>query len=198
MAKREARALAPTSSMANGRDLSRAGEQGLSLIEALVIVTVTALLALLLLPMVSRAAGRNFALAEHALDSADAAIAEREFRALMRAALPGQVSCRDNNLTLAPSSAGPLACAREGAPGLVHLRIEAAARLVCESEGHRRELLRWRAGDARLAYSVDGRVWFTRWNDAEGAPFVRFAVSFADGRGLSWIERLGGPEADPP
>ena len=72
--------------MATNPDAARVRERGLSLIEALVIVTITALLALLLLPMVSRAAGRNFALAENAVDAAAAGNAETEFRALMRAA----------------------------------------------------------------------------------------------------------------
>ena len=198
MAKREARALPPTSSSASSRDLKRAGEQGLSLIEALVIVTITALLALLLLPMVSRAAGRNFSLAEHALDSAEAANAEQEFRALMSAALPGGFSGRADSLMLTPSSPSPLACVREGAPGVVRVRIADAARLVCEGAGHSRDLLAWGSGEARLAYSADGRAWSTLWTEDEGAPLVKFELLLADGRALAWIARAGALEAEAP
>lgn len=205
--------------MATPPNNSRDGERGLSLIEALVMVTVTALLALLLLPLASRAAGRNFSLAERALDAADAANAEAQVRALVRAmaqqpSLPLAFDGQAQSVTFAPSLATATACAPAGASTWVRLRIAVegeGGRLYCEIDGRRMQMLRWSAGEARFSYSADGANWSTAWVErtpAAGAnvkavrvaPLVRFELSTADGRGLAWTERAGAAEgvAPPP
>lgn len=188
--------------MAKNPDAGRIGERGLSLIEALVIVTITALLALLLLPMVSRAAGRNFGMADSAIDDANATVAESEFRVLMRASvvrrLEGDraegVQGQAGGVIVLPSLANAVSCAREGAPQFVRIRIS-GDRLICESDGgRRREVLRWARGQARFDYSADGRSWGPTWADAGVAPLVRFQLSLPDGRELTWIEQAGAAE----
>lgn len=192
--------------MATNPDARRSRERGLSLIEALIIVTITALLALLLLPMASRAAGRNFGLAERGVDDAAASIAETEFRAIVRASSRRMldsvrsegVEGQAGGVIVRPNLASPVACAREGAPQYVRLRILGRNRLVCESDGRRRELMRWTAGDGVFSYSADGRRWQASWSDPTVAPFVRFDLALADGRSLTWIEQAGAAEPRQP
>jgi Tfp pilus assembly protein FimT len=199
--------------MATRPKSARRGERGLSLIEALVIVTVTALLALLLLPLVSRSAGRNFAMADNTLDAVEAAAAEREFRALLRAMvqLPDAAvhfNGRDDHIVFQPSVAAQIACVRPGAATPVRLRIAQdgeAGRLVCESGGRNRELLRWR-GEGHFSFSADGATWSRGWADlplapgasvvaTRAAPLVRFEVVASGARALDWIEHVGWTEA---
>jgi|CXWL01.1.fsa_nt_gi hypothetical protein len=199
--------------MATPLNNARTRERGLSIIEALVIVTVTALLALLLLPLASRAAGRNFALAEGSLAAADAANAEIQFRTLLHGAaqqargapsLHGQ----SDSVTVFPALAAATACARAGATAWVRLRIVqrgSGGWLACESEGRRTEVLAWSAGEARFSYSDDGAAWTSRWSPpprpmrdtaslARAAPLVRFEFVGADRRGFTWAERAGWTE----
>ena len=199
--------------MATPPNSARASERGLSIIEALVIVTVTALLALLLLPLASRAAGRNFALAEGSLDAADAANAESQFRVLLRGAVQQPRNVRGvfgqfDSVTVFPALASATACARAGASAPVKLRIVQRGDggwLACESEGRRTAMLSWSAGEARLSYSGVGAAWANRWSAPArpmgdttmvvlAAPLVRFEFVGADGRGFTWTERVGWTE----
>ncbi len=205
-----------TLSMATPLNSGRARERGLSIIEALVIVTVTAMLALLLLPLASRAAGRNFALAEGSLDAADAGNAETQFRALLHGAaqqphgapsLHGQ----PDSVTMFPALAAATACARAGASASVRLRIVQRGDggwLACESDGRRTEVMAWSVGEARFSYSDDGATWTNRWSQparpmgdttmlVRAAPLVRFDFVGQDGRGVTWAERAGWTEAYP-
>lgn len=189
----------------------RAGERGLSLIEALVIVTVTALLALVLLPLSSGAAGRNFARADRALAQAEAAAAEREFRALLHGAVQDERAPLSGNAYTISFVAAPdsgVACVGVGAPTLVRLLILADGEkqmLACEAGGRRVPLLRWPAGQASFSYSADGAAWAGGWSDpvaeqrarggaaplTHSAPLVRFAIAGAD---VNWIEHAGWSE----
>ena len=190
---------------------TRAGERGLSIIEALVIVTVTAMLALLLLPLASRAGGRNFALAERSLDAADAAIAEDRFRALLRAAAQQREASfagGADSATFFPALGTPVACADAGASAAVRLRIVRRGDggfLACESGARRVGLLSWETGAARFSYSADGGAWAGVWNEApaalgdrtgmvRAAPLVKFELTGPGGRTLSWVERAGWSE----
>ncbi len=192
--------------MAMRRDSNRPGERGLSLIEALAIVTITALLALLLLPMVSRAAGRNFLLTDRALDGAQATIAEAEFRALLRATQSDaegalMLGARVDGVAFSPSLAEDMACARAGAPRPVRFLIVREGRLVCESEGRRRDVLRWGDGEARFSYSADGLAWSAQWSQDTAPAMVRFELERPGFPPLTWTERAGWtgpPRADVP
>ena len=214
----EPRAGEPRGHDAHGGD-RRNGEEGLSLIEALVIVTVTALIAALLLPLVSRTTGRNYALADRALDAAALAEGERGFRVMLRgvqqpvssagAGLHGQA----REMTFLSSPATPEACAAAGGAFPVRIRIVARGdgeRLVCDSGGLHTEMARWTGGAATFSYSDDGVAWAAFARDASPdaqttrggaapathvAAFVRFALESAEGQRVVWTERVGWTEA---
>lgn len=187
----------------------RADELGLSLIEALVIVTVTAMLALMLLPLVSSAAGRNFARIERTLDTAGAAQAEREFRALLGAAVQVEAAALQGGamrLSFPVSPERATACVGPGAAVQISLTInqsEEGGSLICEAPGRRREMLNWRDGNARFSYGGDGSAWSENWAEPASrgaaaitrhAPMVRFQLDRRAGRGVSWAEHAGWTE----
>ena len=176
----------------------RVGERGLSLIEAIVVVTITALLALLILPLLPRAASGSVSVAERGIDALDQMRAEREFRTLIRAVSPREVDGERQALIegvaaavlLQPSLSESVACARAGAP-VVRLTVEGNV-LVCSSDGRRRVLLRWpsdRAGS--LSYSADGVAWRADWSET-AAPYVRFELRRGARIETSWAEHAMG------
>ena len=189
----------------------RAGERGLSLIEALVIVTVTALLALILLPLASGAAGRNFARADRAIAAAEAGAVEQAFRALLRSSVQDEIAPAGGSATAFDFVAGPeedVGCVRAGAPQSVRLAIlsnGSGGALYCEADGQRVVLLRWPQGQGRFSYSEDGAAWAGAWTDPAAAqrgrggaapatrraPLVRFELDAGE---LSWAERAGWSE----
>lgn len=203
--------------MAIQAEPARVSEHGLSLIEALVMVTITALLALLLLPLVSSAAGRNFGRAATALNAADAANAANQFRALMRAASQarggrgGGLEGDANTLIISPALEVATACADAGGGFPVRLKLEqrsSGQALVCESASGRSDILSWSEGAGAFSYSEDGVAWRGAWSDADEshrlgrgaapptrrAPLVRFAITTRQGEALNWIERAGAAE----
>ncbi len=186
--------------MALGRD-ARASERGLSLIEALIVVTLTTMMALLLLPMMSSVGLRNFGRLKHAIATADLVNAESEFRSLLASAVQDQrvrFAGDQSSLIFAASPAALTACVGPGAPVTVRLSVVDLApggALVCEGAG-RRELLRWPDGNARFSYSV-GSGWTGSFSEAplNGAapasytpPLVR--LELGDGEGV-WIASAG-------
>lgn len=177
----------------------RDGERGFSLIEAIVVVTITAVLALLVIPLLPRAATRAMSVAERGIGTLDEMRGEREFRLLVRS-----VSPRDAEGEPAPLVAGDAAsalilpnlptsvsCARAGAP-IVRLSVTPLA-LTCTSEGRSRALLRWDANrTGALSYSADGAIWRSSWSENNAAPFVRFELRRADRVQTAWVERAIG------
>lgn len=199
--------------MAMSRD-ARRGERGLSLIEALIIVSVTALLALLLLPLVSSAASRNFQRANHALDVLETANAEAQFRSMLAWAVQDEQAPLEGNeagVTFFTSPDAPTLCAPAGPPTAVRLRIVPlmeGGRLLCDAEGRTIEVLHWSEGVARFSYSPDGRAWALLWEGPQsnsqsargGAaaptyspPFVRFELS-AGNIEVEWVGQAGWTE----
>jgi hypothetical protein len=177
----------------------RGGERGLSIIEAIVIATITALLALLIMPLLPRASAGSFAVAERGVDTLDSMRAEREFRTLVRAvsmrAIDGEpqtvIEGAANRALLHATLPEQASCARAGSP-LVQLAVERNA-LICTSEGRRRVLLRWRSkGVGALSYSADGASWVANWMEAEVPPYVRFEVRDGARVQSSWVERIIG------
>lgn len=214
MARKAEQALQRISLMAMSRE-KRRGERGLSLIEALVIVSVTALLSLLLLPLVSTAANRNFQRAEHALDVLETAGAEAQFRTLLGSVVQdGQNLLRGNEagVTFLTSADAPVLCAPAGPPTPVRLRIVPSAeggRLLCDAQGRSVEVLHWSEGVARLSYSADGANWSAAWESRErnsqtarggsaaasyAAPYVRFGLFAREAPVLEWTEQAGWTE----
>lgn len=177
----------------------RGGERGLSIIEAIVIATITALLALLILPLLPRASAGSLSVAERGVDAQDEARAEQAFRHLVRSVsqrdIDGQlhpiIEGNESGLIMQVDLAEPVACAAPGAPS-VRLMIERSG-LVCASEGRNRRLLRWPAeGAGRLAYSADGVSWTTRWTRTEVAPYVRLEQRQRGRLRAVWVERVTG------
>lgn len=171
--------------MATAPNPRRGHEAGLSLIEAMVIVTITALLALILLPMTENSGRRNWAIADAEVNSVAAANAEQEFRALVRAAnledgFPS-VNSAGQILTLKPVLARPSLCAAEGDSGAVRLFIAGNA-LVCGRADRERTLFRWPEGLARFEVSPA--------SDGSSVQ-VQFTLRARGGRGLTWIEPAG-------
>jgi type II secretory pathway pseudopilin PulG len=192
----------------------RAGERGLTLIEALIIVSITAMLALLLLPMVSSAAGRNFGRADQAIESARAAQAERDFRVLLNSLTIAHGQGLEGGALGLGFHAGPefaAGCVTPGAPAAVRLTIVNAAdgggRLWCEAQGRQVEVLAWSEGQARFVYGGEGGAWAGAWSEparavgamapTRSAPLVRFELSSAGGRNLAWIAQAGWTEPAP-
>ena len=177
----------------------RVGERGLSIIEAIVIATITALLALMIMPLLPRASAGSFAVAERGVDTLDQMRAECEFRTLVRAvsmrAIDGEpqtvIEGAVNRVALNTTLSEQASCARAGSP-LVQLTVERNA-LICASEGRRRVLLRWQSnGVGTLSYSADGASWFANWADAGAPPYVRFEIREGARVLSSWVERITG------
>ena len=86
--------------------------------------------------------------------------------------------------------------------------------LICEAKGQQRTLYDWRSGEARFAYSLDGKAWSSAWppegsgdepalrsgsNEIErlrrnvvASPLIRFEVLDRTGkRRVSWIAQSG-------
>jgi len=176
----------------------RGGEPGLSIIEAIVIATITALLALLILPLVPRSAG-SISVAQRGVDGLNAMRAEREFRTLVRSVSQRELGGEPQtvlegdaaHVTLRANLPAAIACARAGAPA-VRLAIRGEA-LFCDSEQRRQSLLRWpRDSVGALSYSADGASWVSGWSNASAAPYVRFELRRTDRVTLSWVERVSG------
>jgi type II secretory pathway pseudopilin PulG len=176
--------------------VTRASERGLSLIEAIVIATITALLALVLMPLAPRTARQSFEVAERGVAAMNAVTAEREFRTLVRSVSPRRLDDQPDVLlegdavrvTLRPNLPSPIACAEAGAPA-VRLEIVGDA-LICVSGERRRALLRWQRGAVgSLAYSRDGATWRAAWDEAGEPAYVRFELRNAGATQLVWIER---------
>jgi hypothetical protein len=176
----------------------RDGERGLSIIEAIVIATITALLALMILPLLPRAS-ESLNVAEQGVDEREEARAERDFRALVRAVSQREIGGEaqtvieggPSSVLLQPSLAAAAACAPAGAP-VVQLNVENGA-LSCLSNGRRRALLRWPNDNVgALSYSVDGVSWLSQWSGAQAAPYVRFELRQGRRVRIAWIERVSG------
>lgn len=186
MARRAAAAWPPISGMATRNN--RRSETGLSLIEALVIVTITALIALVLLPLASRVSARNFAFADQGLGAEEAAIAEATVRGLLRNALPDSVVGAQNALSLSASLPADTLCTRSQGRLSVTLSVE-GNRLVCSSGARTRVLLTLQQ-QPRFAYSADARAWGATWT-GDGTPFVRLTGRRADGSRIVMVARAG-------
>lgn len=194
----------------------RVGEGGLSLLEALIVTAITAILIVLLLPLAPAGMRRDYELADRTVASSAALRGESGFQGALHAIVqpPGvreagvaESVIRGDRFALAGVFAAPQdsACLQAGAGGVMGLRIErvgAGGRLMCRGEGTEAELLRWRAGDARFAYSADGAVWREVWpvsaasRSAPGviAPsrsvLVRFRLQAPNGQ-IEWLGRAG-------
>lgn len=180
----------------------RGGERGLSIMEAIVIATITALLALLILPLLPRTAAGSVRIADRGIDTLESMRGERQFRLLLRSVMQRQVEGQaqivlrgePSQVVMLANLPLAVACARAGAP-VVQLAVRENA-LLCASEGRQSTLLRWaRESVGALSYSADGASWVTNWSSAAAVPYVRFELRERDRVSLIWVERVA--EAPP-
>lgn len=190
-----------------------APESGFTLIETLVMLAVSALIAALVLPMSGQGVRDNFRLADRALLSGDYSTSETHYRSLLRQAAPPLMqadgSIDDTSLVgISTSLRFPVESEQaEPCPGVagyavVRLRVERKAkggRLVCDSAGGSYQLLEWSAGEASFSYSGDGAEWFETWPirmkgvlfDPGEPPLVRLGLRQGSRTRLLWVERAG-------
>ncbi|GAM98298.1 hypothetical protein U91I_01931 [alpha proteobacterium U9-1i] len=194
---------------------ARTGEQGLSVLEALIVTAITAMLIVLLLPLAPRGMRRDYAVAETAIATGAAMRAERAFHAVLSGfALPpgprepGQVEAviRGNRIGLAGQflAIQESPCARAGVEGAARVFVRrdgAGGALVCEGPHGAADLLRWAEGRASFSYSADAVNWTQTWpvGRAQGAPdaqsvLVRFTLASRATGDSEWIGRAGATE----
>lgn len=195
----------------------RAGEHGLSVIEALIVTAITAILIMLILPMAPTSMRRDYGLAARTIATGAAVRGEAGFQSALRSVVQpagirevGVVEpiIQGDRFSFAGAFAASQdsACLPAGAGGVVTVRIErrdGGGTLMCRGEGGAVELLRWANGDARLAYSADGMAWRDAWpvrrrertEPGVSAPsrsvLVRFQLQSTDFGAVEWIGRAG-------
>lgn len=200
-----------------------AGEAGLTLIETLVMLTITALVALLIIPMAETGVRDNFTVANRIASAVDRSFSESDFRQLLRQVTPpladaqGHYSERalagnSRTISFPAESDGSASCPEHPGYYPVRLSLERegkGGRLVCDTAGGTTTLLSWEAGDAAFSYSRDGRTWTSSWPvgrrrsigraETEPAdrpaetPLIRLELSGAGPASLMWVERAGDP-----
>jgi hypothetical protein len=187
--------------VATGAD--RRAEAGVSLIEALLMLAVLAIVSALALDFAQGNAARALQGASRSVDRAASVLAEDRFRAIVSNAVGSDAVVRADAGALVMSSvvAAPGPCSAWPAKArlsLELLRDGPEIRLVCRGARGVETLTRWNASDARFSYSADGFAWRENWQAGEAPPFARLDVR--DQRSLAlWIARPGdlAPEPEP-
>ncbi|PTQ11425.1 hypothetical protein CLG96_08215 [Sphingomonas oleivorans] len=164
----------------------------------LVMLAICALIMGIVFGAASRGVRDNFGLADRALDSAERARAETEFRRLLHAGHPtASLAGSVDTLNLALTYVESRGC---GGGKTVRLRLVHKAgggALHCDRNGRDVPILAWRRGEARFAYSEDGRLWHDRWPPAACGqarpilPLVRLTLLRAGHVDHVWIEQAG-------
>lgn len=201
------------------RSPDRTPECGFTLIETLVMLAVTALIATLVIPLSGQGVRDNFRLADRVLLAGDRAVSEAEYRRLLRQAVPPMLlpdgTREDTGLRgistavrfpVESEEAGR--CAGVAGYAVVRLRVERRTRggsLVCDGAAGTYRLLEWETGEARFSYSPDGTDWFDTWParrknapDAAAPPLVRMSLRQGRRTRLLWVERAGDPSLSDP
>ena len=214
-----ARILARSIVGAGGGQPPLAFEGGFTLLETLVMLAVSAMVAALIIPMSGRGMRDNSRLADHALLSVDRATSETAYRNLLRQAVPPiearAGSIPDSNLVgNARSLRFPVeSVQRQLCPGVigyavVRLRVQKVAKggkLLCESMAGSYQLLEWKSGEASFSYSSDGMKWADAWpvptrryERPSATPIVRMSLRRGSENQLLWLERAGDPALGDP
>jgi type II secretory pathway pseudopilin PulG len=190
-----------------------APESGFTLVETLVMLAVSALIAALVIPLSGQGVRDNFRLADRALLSGDYSSSETHYRLLLRQAAPPLMqadgSIDDASLVgISTSLRFPVEseqaepCSGVAGYAVVRLLVERKAkggRLVCDSAGGSYQLLEWSGGEASFSYSGDGAEWFETWPirtkgvlfDPGEPPLVRLSLRQGRRTRLLWVERAG-------
>jgi hypothetical protein len=192
-------------------------ECGFTLVETLVMLAITAMMATLLSPLSSEGVRDNFRLADRTLVAGEQSVSEAEYRNLLRRAVPPLLrpdgSVADKGLVGVstalqfPVEGEPsLACPGITGYRVVQLRVErrraGGGRLLCDGASGTRQLLEWDRGEASFSYSPDGVSWVDAWParrrrgatpDTSAPPLVRMSLRQGRVLRLLWIERAGDP-----
>ncbi|MFT3727217.1 MAG: type II secretion system protein GspK [Terricaulis sp.] len=177
------------------------------MMEALIVVTLTALIALMLLPLATRGSRDAVSISNRELNIAAAQRGETGFRELLAAAsqprvangAPPTLVGNPVGLVVNVSMEGRSACADAGVETRVSLRIVPRGRggaLVCGNGSDRdATLFTWDQGLAAFSYGEDG-AWSASAMMAAGggmhrAALVRFTLQAADLPRLNWVAMAG-------
>jgi type II secretory pathway pseudopilin PulG len=176
---------------------SRASERGISLIETLVMLAVTSLVASIVLPLVARQWHASTILAARSIDLVERAGAERAFRQIVRAALvseDGSAFVRGDGSALQLQVVADQSTVCGAGPGVVRVTLQierraGMAKLICLTGAKRTELAEWRGADVGLSYSRDAVTWGAGWPPAapgETPSPVLVKLAWNDG---AWVEQ---------
>lgn len=167
---------------------SRRGEQGVSLIEALIMLAIVAIATALLMPVLGQSVRRTFGMSDAATERLNQSLAEETMRVVFTSAsraLDGersQISGSERQLRLYTEGGVDHPCAETN--GVVRFFIRQDARgstLSCvTADRDRQHSLIFAAGQSlTFSYSVDGVDWASSWptdrarGDAGDPAFVR-------------------------
>lgn len=160
----------------------RGGEQGLSLLEALICLAVISLMAAVLLPLSGVSSIKMLKRAEQNVLRVDEFSAEEKLRIIFRHAdvspkaerAPIDAAGNARVISFEVLAPGATECGAKGRARIT-LRITTdgdAGILQCQVGAHTTTLMKWREGEARFAYSLDGARWTANLQDV-----LRRAVS---------------------
>ncbi len=196
--------------------MNPAARAGFSLVEALVVLAVTAVLLVLLLQISTGATRAGFRLASRADAAGDRLVGAEALRTLLRGVrLPGRDGPAtpfvgdEGGFTAAVTPGRATPCGDE-APGIVSLRLDGGGgrtRLICVGTGGRTAvLLDLGTGPAAFSYALAGRPWAAelraepppaRPGSAAPAPRPRLWIRLAADPHLEWVEAVDAPAAAP-
>jgi type II secretory pathway pseudopilin PulG len=188
--------------------MKRAAQSGLTLLETLVMIAITALVAALLANVAERTNRANFARSDAIVASSALMVAEEELRRAGTHASLGvdgaQVSGDDRRFAVETIGLAPCGLSRNDTFFLIENQRSGGALVrVCGAGGPRRALLEWPPGvRATFSYSADGAVW-TQNVDAlssdertRSASFARLDLAGLGAPDAALVIRIGGARDD--
>lgn len=172
-------------------DAERAAEAGVSLIEALLMLAVLAIVASLTLDFAQGGAVRALHQASRSADHATEALAELRFRQIISNASGDLIRAQRDLVVIDSVAAAPGYCSAWPARQPIALELVRSgdgARLQCRTARGVEALAQWDGAVARFSYSEDGVSWSDVWRPELTAPYVRLQVHGPEHVAL-WLAR---------
>lgn len=173
----------------------RRSEAGVSLLEALLMVAVLAVVATIVLDVTLGGVDRAFDRANRSVLGVSRNLADERFRKIVANANGAAAIARAEADVLALDTIGDggTVCGAWPAPVRIALHLQRdgkGVRLECRGAGGAALLGRWDVAQANFSYSDDGIVWRTTWSPSSATtpPSVRLDVESAGVR-TTWIAR---------